>query len=625
MSDWKSITLDCESDGLLDTVSKIWCIGICDNDTGEVEMYSDEALPFSVRESRTAYPEAFKPLDRIIKRIEEADTIVMHNGLAFDKLLLDRFYKGQIKWPKIIDTLVLSRLWDPELGYGQNYKSNHAGHSVAAWTKRLNLSVDKVEYNDWTEYSPLIPIRCEHDILIQREIFLHLRKLYKSSEFSYGPAIKLEHDVQEVAGLQEMKGWRFNKEKCEKLITQLNYDIDNLSHDLYETMPPRVVPGNTLKQIFKKNGEYTVSVQSYFESDNPDFVGGIFSKVSFPRIDLGSAKQVKDYLLSIGWKPDTWNVKTDKYKKPIRLEDGSFIQTSPKVTLTSLESLGGFQGESFKRLLKSKHRRGQLELFLRNVRSDGRIAASVNTIATVTHRMSHRVVANVPKASPDVFLGKEIRSLFSVDDDYVLIGVDQSSLEARIFASLLNDPIVIHELTSGDVHEHTRKSMGLASRNIAKAVLYLVLYGGGAAKAAATSGIDGKEVIDRLELAYPGLKDLRKKFTEAGRKGWIKGLDGRKIVVREDYRTFNTYIQSAGSIIVKRAYVMIWKAIQKYQLDAFPVGIFHDEVQYQCHKSDVNQLTKICEWAMIEAGKKFNLKCPLSSEVKTGKTWEETH
>lgn len=612
VSEWKSITIDCESNGLLDTVTKIWCIGVCDNDTGEVEMYSDE-------------DDSLKPLRDALKRIEGAEIVVGHYILGFDKLLLDRFFAGLIKWPRILDTLVLSRLHDPEIGYGLNYKSAHGGHSVAAWTKRLELSIDKIEYDDWKNFSPLIIERCKNDILIQREIFLHLRKLYKSSEFRYSSAIKLEHDVQEVAGIQEMHGWKFNKKKCETLLQQLNYDISNLSHDISEVLPPRVVKGSWIKKVFKKDGKYTEAVKSYFNDNNPEFVQGSFTKIDLPKIDLGSHKQVKEYLLSIGWRADTWNYKTDKYKKPIRLEDGSLIPTTPKITLTSLESLEGFEGESFKKLIKSRHRKGQLELFLKHIRNDGRISASVNTISTVTHRMSHRVVANVPKASEEVFLGKEMRSLFEVEDGYILLGVDQSSLEARIFASLLNDPIVIHELTSGDIHQHTCDSMGLASRQIAKNTLYAILYGAGKAKVSTTSGIDGEEVLDRLELSYPGLKDLRKKFTEAGRKGFIKGIDGRKITIRESYRTFNSYIQSAGSIIVKKAYTMIWKAIIKYNLDAFPVGVFHDEIQFECHEKDINLLTKIVKSAMIKSGQIYYLKCPLDCEVKTGLNWSETH
>ncbi|MFK5283312.1 hypothetical protein ACI3PL_27440, partial [Lacticaseibacillus paracasei] len=65
---------------------------------------------------------------------------------------------------------------------------------------------------------------------------------------------------------------------------------------------------------------------------------------------------------------------------------------------------------------------------------DGRIGAS-RTGITPTHRQKHSVVVNIPKGSEKVLLGKEFRSLFITEPDNVLVSVDMSGLEARVWGA----------------------------------------------------------------------------------------------------------------------------------------------------------------------------------------------
>ena len=60
--------------------------------------------------------------------IDGYDVIIGHNIIDFDIPILERFLKTSFKQHKIVDTLILSRLFNPQL---------EDGHSLRAWGERL--------------------------------------------------------------------------------------------------------------------------------------------------------------------------------------------------------------------------------------------------------------------------------------------------------------------------------------------------------------------------------------------------------------------------------------------------------------------------------------------------------
>ena len=60
------------------------------------------------------------------------------------------------------------------------------------------------------------------------------------------------------------------------------------------------------------------------------------------------------------------------------------------------------------------------------IREDGRIGTPVDSNATNTSRMAHKVVCNIPRASS--LYGDKMRSLFMCGSDYIQYGMDFSSL-----------------------------------------------------------------------------------------------------------------------------------------------------------------------------------------------------
>lgn len=68
--------------------------------------------------------------------------------------------------------------------------------------------------------------------------------------------------------------------------------------------------------------------------------------------------------------------------------------------------------------------------YMAYVREDGRIPTPADTCGAATSRMKHRVCANIPRVTS--LYGANMRGMFGVDSDFVQIGYDFDSLEARI-------------------------------------------------------------------------------------------------------------------------------------------------------------------------------------------------
>ena len=201
-------------------------------------------------------------------------------------------------------------------------------------------------------------------------------------------------------------------------------------------------------------------------------VRGTFCKIRIEPINLNSSDQVKAYLLSVGWVPTQYNINKETRE-----------QTSPKLTEDSFGSIRDDTGKllarrsiliSRRRLiqnLKDPENKGLLSY----VREDGRIPAGSIPCATNTGRTKHRIIVNIAKNDPKVVYGKEVRALFGTREPFVQLGVDLSSIEARVighWAWQFDDGAYWHTITSvPDIHQYNADLIG-TSRSLAKNFLY---------------------------------------------------------------------------------------------------------------------------------------------------------
>ena len=124
----------------------------------------------------------------------------------------------------------------------------------------------------------------------------------------------------------------------------------------------------------------------------------------------------------------------------------------------------------------------------------------------------------------------------------------------------MNDDNYTNEILNGDIHTANQVSAGLETRDQAKTFIYAFLYGGGDVIIGNITGGNrntGKAIKQKFLDNTPALKILRERVTTAADRGFLKGLDGRKLFIRSAHASLNTLLQGAGAIVMKKALVLL--------------------------------------------------------------------
>ena len=488
----------------------------------------------------------------------------------------------------------------------------------------------------------------------------------------------MEHRVAALMEKQARHGVLFHKVKARFLIHSLTEQIDAIDRKYLHRMPLTPKDLGPVNKPFLKSGKYSKMTEDWREG-NPVEVSGPFTRLEWEEWDFGKTARFKDWLLDHGWVPDTWNYKditistaTGKkapsaevrsaivnYLTKLRVSKdreirvamlgipkGSSMQTAynivlkrrvvpttSKITESSLKGLSTDIGLAIMHRMILSHRRSLLEGLCKLVRSDGRISARANPCATPTARMRHSGVVNIP--APRSVYGKQLRACFIAQPGYRFIGYDASALELRMFAHYLNNPEFTKELLEGDIHTRNQQAAGLGTRDEAKTFIYAFLYGAGNGKLGEIVGggaTAGARIREQFLASNPGLQELIESTQCQASKGYLVGLDGRKLWMRKDesgdvatHKALNTLLQAAGAIVMKWAAVWLEGKIAEMGLRAYPLIFMHDEQQYECHEEDVDALVDLMENCVTMAGQGLGMTCPLASEAKVGFNWFDTH
>jgi DNA polymerase I-like protein with 3'-5' exonuclease and polymerase domains len=115
----------------------------------------------------------------------------------------------------------------------------------------------------------------------------------------------------------------------------------------------------------------------------------------------------------------------------------------------------------------------------------------------------------------------------------------------------------------------------------------------------------------------------------ASEKGFLFGLDGRKVPIRSTHSSLNALCQSAGAIICKKWVVEFHTLMKKSGfidgIDYKQVAFVHDEIQILVKKGIETKVGDIAVESISIAGKQLYLKVPLTGEYNFGANWAETH
>jgi len=508
-------------------------------------------------------------LDRLPKYLMSCDKIIMHNGMSFDLPTINRLLGCDIPYSKVLDTLILSYLYNP---------NQHGGHSLSSWGEQLGYH--KLVQEDFSSWTPELEDYCRRDVEITEKLLNYFTKeIHLFSKRS----VNLEHTIRRVLDMQQDNGFYLDQAKCHILLSSLQDEAGTIHDHMVDTFEP------TIEVLKTKTKEIPFNPQS--------------------------RQQIGDRLIKRGWEPKLF---TGKTKLPV-------------VNEQTLSDCDVPEAKELRRYMLLRKRISQITSWINEVKDDGRVHGNVITIGAVTNRMTHNKpnMAQIPAIySP---YGKECRECWTVEDkeNYRLVGADSSGLELRCLAHYIDDAKYTKEILEGDIHTANQKMAGLDTRDQAKTFIYAFLYGAGAAKIGSIIDKDaaqGQLMIDRFLDRMPKLAQWRTRvMAEAEGEGNVRALDGRYLRVRSPHSSVNTLLQGMGAIVCKEWLSQIMILIKEKGIDAKPVANIHDEVQFEVHKKDAEFFSKLTKEATKITQESLNVKCPLDSEAKIGTTWAETH
>jgi DNA polymerase-1 len=246
--------------------------------------------------------------------------------------------------------------------------------------------------------------------------------------------------------------------------------------------------------------------------------------------------------------------------------------------------------------------------------------------------------------------GREIRKAFIPrNTDHVIISADYSQIELRIVAAISGDPAMctafkeqkdIHTATAAKVFNVAEDNVTKEMRYKAKSVNFGIIYGQsafGLAENINVSRTEAKEIIDAYKKEFANIQkymDSTISFcktngyvqTLMGRKRWLKDINSGNWTVRgyAERNAINSPIQGTAADMIKLAMIKIYDEFKKRNLKSKMIMQVHDELVFDAHKSEVEEIKPIIIGCMQNALLLPN-DVPADAEIGVGDNWLEAH
>lgn len=520
----------------------------------------------------------------------------------------------------------------------------------------------------------------------------------------------------DCAALQESTRWEVDLEHCRTSLEKLEAIVLEARQGLAAVMPmvPKYVKKSSPKaDPFKKNGDRnahwvkwdetmrqyeagevdpaTGKVLVYIDPDdglNPE-TGTQFYRVwnKNEEPNPGSPAQVKDFLFSKGWVPQTFKYEKDEVafeawiaSKPQGKANHQawerWKNNRPEERAIPQISVGGDDGKELCHSLLelaeevpaikvyadykvAENRRNTLLGFFRDMEDEKWLKARIGGF-TNTLRVKHRELVNLP--GTDKPYGYDIRGSLIAGFKKILAGSDMSSLEDRVkhhfmlphdpaYVATMQadgfDPHILMALTAMMINQdefdafmadpkgshpaHVKKG-----RKNGKTTNYASVYNAGAAKIAQAAGVDletGKKLHTaywELNWAVKAIADEQVVFKDArGMKWLINPVNGFCYSLRSEADRFSTLAQGTGSYFFDMWVDNILTAmVEKWGIKAKRLtGSFHDECIICMGDSEANRIAiaKIIEDAVEKVNTDYNLRRKLGCQTQFGDRYSDIH
>lgn len=639
---WKDMhASDIETTGLLYQMSKqatphLWNLGAIDMLTKE-----ERCFEWTCRKDIQDF-------------LNSAPTLIIHNGATYDMEALI-FLGYDVSKVTLIDTLFISWYLRPR----------QLVHGLADYGEEFGVPKPPIE--DWENLSQEeYNNRVMQDCRIQRDLWEHqyseLLKIYRTpQEVKRFVDFLMTKARQQV--IQQRTKWKLNVSKAEAFQAKMEKLVETKTSELESRMPP--VPQFKLKErpakCHKQNGTLSAAGLKWkaicdangLDWKDSELVIKIRDKDKAP--NAGSHQQVKDWLFSLGWVPQTFkftrNKETGETKNipqiTVKDDDGNpdicpsikeLAEEHPESGLEHLIGLGVY-----------RNRLSIVNGFLKN-HEDGFLTARCGGL-TNTLRLKHRELVNLP--SIRVFGGEELRGMLeSFREDYESLGSDLCSLEDRCkhHFQWQYDPEYVKKQLAPDYDAHLaigviggfiteeqsqRHKDGIEKckqRPMFKTTNYACQYGAGAPTVARSAKCD-QATGARLHKAY---WDLNWSIKEIAANTVVKTIDGQMwqqnpingfwYSLRADKDRFSTLCQGTGAYVFD-----IWCnniieiCNERYGSDPLLCGQFHDELILQVKKGFRELWTNLLNEAMERTNKLLKLNRDCACDVQFGDDYSQIH
>ena len=343
--------LDCETDGLYDQATVVYCIVIHDITKQQTFTYGPDSITAALAHLATA------------------DVLIGHNVIFFDIPVLQKLHNFQHN-ARVLDTLICTRLiWPKELLYELDTEQYtevppklRGSAGLKAWGWRL--ADHKIDFKDFSEYSEEMLAYCVQDVEVTKKLWEHICKQDYPE-----PALKVEHDFALAINKQIRAGIPFDVDAALDLVDVLRAKQANLESQLKQIFPP-----------IKHSDWFTPKVNNTTRG----YVKGVpYEKIRIEEFNPGSRQQIVDRLQSkYGWQPE----KTTEKGNPV-LDD------------EVLERLPYPEAKPLAEYMLVKKRLGQIadgnNAWLKLVNNeDGRMHGDVVTNGCITGRCAHCIEEN---------------------------------------------------------------------------------------------------------------------------------------------------------------------------------------------------------------------------------------
>ena len=540
----------------------------------------------AIKNNKSVHEKTFEILKPFF---ESTEIIKVGHNIKFDIQVLHK-YNVKVSSP-IYDTMVAHYLINPDMRHNLDTLSesylNYSPISIESLIGKKGknqISMRDVSIDKITDYASE-----------DADITLQLKSVF-DKEIEVNNLGKIFYDIEipmiNVLSEMETEGIKIDTSYLEKLDKEFEEDLEKLK-----------------KEIFKKSGE---------------------------EFNLNSPKQLGEILFD----------KLKLVSKPKKTKTGQY-STSEEV-LSSLAN----DHKIIEDILEWRSLDKLQNTYVKSLPNEvsnltNRVHSSFNQTVTTTGRLSSNNpnLQNIPIRTAN---GQKIRRAFIPrGSDYILMAADYSQIELRVIASMSNEKNMIdafvnnqdiHTMTASKIYNVDPENVTREQRGNAKTVNFGIIYGVSAFGLSQQTDLnrsESKVMIDNYFLNYPGLKkymsdqiDFARNNgyveTIMGRRRYLQNINSQNNMLRSssERNAINAPIQGSAADIIKIAMININSELKKQSLKSKMLLQVHDELVFDVHKSEKDQIKDIVKTTMESAVK---LKVPLRIDLEFGKNWLEAH